>query len=85
MFKFIKKHPQIKQLDEVIRSIEVNAANNYKDAAQQSLKEFEELFKKLEETGQLNQKEKTYYAEKLSAFQHSMKNFTHKDQKCTWT
>lgn len=85
MFGFLKKHPQNKQLDEIIQHIEVNAANNYKDAAQQDLKEFEEMFQQLKETGKLSDKQIIYYQEKLTAFQREMKNFTHKDQKPTWT
>lgn len=85
MFKFFNKHPQNRQLDEIIRHIEVNAANNYKDAAQQDLKELEETLKKLEEAGKLNDKQRVYYRERLAAFQREMKSFTHKDQKPTWT
>lgn len=85
MFKFLKKHPQNKQLDEIIQHIEVNAANNYKDAAQQDLQEFEDTLKKLEEEGKLSDKQRVYYREKLGALKRDMKSFTHKDQKPTWT
>lgn len=84
MFGFLKKHPQNKELEKIVQSIEVNAANNYKDAAQKSLKEFEELLGQLEESGRLTEKQKNYYNEKLCAFKQQMKNFTHKDQKPTW-
>lgn len=85
MFKFFKKYPQNKQLDEIIQNIEVNAANNYKDAAQEDLREFEETLKKLAEEGKLSDKQRVYYREKLGVFQRDMKSFTHKDQKPTWT
>lgn len=84
MFEFLKKHPQNKELDIIVQSIEVNAANNYKDAAQKSLLKFEEQLTQLEEAGKLSEKQKIYYHEKLSAFKQQMKNFTHKDQKPTW-
>lgn len=84
MFGFLKKHPQNKELDKIVQSIEVNAANNYKDAAQNSLLKFEEQLTQLEEAGRLSEKQKIYYHEKLSAFKQQMKNFTHKDQKPTW-
>ena len=84
MFNFLKRHPQNKELDKLVQNIEVNAANNYKDAAQQSLKAFEETLIQLEESGKLSDKQCTYYKEKLMEFKAQMKNFTHKEQKPTW-
>lgn len=80
MFGFGKN----KQLDAMIQRIEMNTANNYKDAAQEGLREFETLFKELETAGKISQKQKIYYEGKLEAFKEKMKNFTHKDQKPTW-
>ena len=74
MFNFLKRHPQNKELDKLVQNIEVNAANNYKYAAQQSL----------EESCKLSDKQCTYYKEKLMEFKAQMKNFTHKEQKPTW-
>ncbi len=73
-----------KQLDAIVQRIEMNVSNNYKDAAQLNLKEFETLFGALSESGKLNDSQKAYYSEKLSDFKQQMKNFTHKDQKPTW-
>lgn len=66
-----------KHLDAIIQKIEMDASNNYKDAAQAGLRE-------LEAAGKVSGRQKEYYEERLSAFQERMKNFTHKDQKATW-
>lgn len=84
MFDFLKGFGKNKQLDELIQRIQMNVSNNYKDAAQMNLKEFEEALTALEETGKLNSKQKVYYQDKLAVFKEQMKNFTHKDQKPTW-
>lgn len=84
MFAFLKKNSANKQLDEIIQRIQMNASNNYKDAAQSGLKELETLLKELENADKLNDKQTIYYEEKLAEFKEQMKNFTHKDQKPTW-
>ena len=84
MFNFIKRHNNIKELDILVQKIEMNVANNYKDAAQLNLKEFEKLLNKLDDAGELSENQKTYYGEKLADFKGRMKNFTHKDQKPYW-
>lgn len=81
MFHFGKKSGKNKQLDEIIGRIQMNRENNYKDAAQLNLKEFEKALKELEETGKLSEKQKFYYEEQLADLKEKMKNFTHKDQK----
>ena len=73
-----------KQLNNIIQKIQMNLSNNYKDAAQLNLKEFESILKQYEENNQLNEKQKIFYEEKLSSLKSEMKNFTHKDQKPTW-
>ncbi len=73
-----------RQLDEKLERIQMNFENNYKDAAQINLKEFEALFHGLSEAGMLSEKQKAYYSDKLEELNNRMKNFTHKDQKPTW-
>ena len=68
----------------IIQKIEVDASNNYKDAAQAGLRDLEKELRELEAAGKVSGKQKEYYEERLSAFQERMKNFTHKDQKATW-
>ncbi len=83
MFDFFKRSTN-KQLDSIVQKIRMNMENNYKDAAQMNLKEFEELLHTLEESGKLSEKQQLYYEKELASFQERMKNFTHKDQKPYW-
>ena len=73
-----------KQLDEKINRIQNNFENNYKDAAQLNLKEFEAMLNDVKTSGKLKEKRIAYYEMKLSEYQNQMQKFTHKDQKCTW-
>lgn len=73
-----------RQLDEKLERIQMNFENNYKDAAQLNLKEFEALFHSLSEEGKLTDRQIAFYGEKLEEYNGRMKNFTHKDQKPTW-
>lgn len=73
------------RLEAIVQRIRMNMENNYKDAAQLNLKEFEELFNELQENGKLNSKQKVYYEKELASFKERMQNFTHKDQKPYWT
>lgn len=87
MFEWIQKlagNKYYKQLDEIIQRIEMNMSNNYKDAAQQDLKEFGELLKEMQKKGNISGGQLSYYENKFSMFQEKMKNFTHKDQKPFW-
>jgi len=78
------KNATEKQLDEKIKRIQNNFENNYKDAAQLNLKEFEAMLSEAKTTGKLKEKRIVYYEKKLSEYQNQMQKFTHKDQKCTW-
>ena len=84
MFVLLNGFRKNKKLDEIVQSIQMNFSNNYKDAAQLNLKEFENTLEQLENENKLSDKQKVYYREKLSSFKEEMKNFTHKDQKPTW-
>ncbi len=81
---FKKKAGGNRQLDEILQKIQMNFENNYKDAAQLNLKEYETLLIELTERGKLSEHQKIWYNEKLSEYNDRMKNFTHKDQKPTW-
>lgn len=84
MFEWLKGRAENKRLEELMQRIRMNVSNNYKDAAQLNLKEFETVLKELEEAGKLSGRQKAYYGGELQAFKEQMKNFTHKDQKPTW-
>lgn len=82
---FWKKKTDVgKQLDEKLDRIQKNFENNYKDAAQLNLKEFEDMFRTLSEEGKLTEKQKVFYENQLEELNGRMKNFTHKDQKPFW-
>lgn len=80
---FFKKEIE-KQLDEKIKRIQNNFENNYKDAAQMNLKEFEAMLTEASKEGKLKEKRLTFYENKLTEYKDCMQKFTHKDQKCTW-
>lgn len=84
MFKFLKDHGKNKTLEALLQSVQANVSNNYKDAAQESLKEFEETLGQMEAAGKLGGKQAAYYEEQLADYKKQMKNFTHKDQKPYW-
>lgn len=78
------KNAAEKQLDEKLNRIQNNFENNYKDAAQLNLKEFEALLNSLKAEGRIKEKRIAHYEKKLIEYQNQMQKFTHKDQKCTW-
>lgn len=86
MFDFFKNNRKSrnKELDAIIQKMQMNIANNYKDAAQINLKEFESLLQELKNNGKLTDKQISCYEEELASFRQRMKQFTHKDQKPTW-
>ncbi len=87
ILEFIRKNNKSrnKELDGALQKIQNNMENNYKDAAQINLKEFEELFDEMKASGRLSEAQVVYYEELLAEYQGKMKNFTHQDQKPYWT
>ena len=85
MFSFFKKSKAKGELDAIIYKLESNMANNYKDAAQDALKEFEVKLNEMLESGMLSDKQRLNYEIKLYGYKTKLKGFTHKDQKATWT
>ena len=85
MFGFLKKAKASKELDSIIAEITMNMQNNYKDAAQSALREFEERFTELVEQGELSETQKSEYSAKLASFKERLKAYSHKDQKPYWT
>lgn len=74
-----------KQLDEIIKSMEMNMSNNYKDNAQDNLRELEETFSSMKSEGKLKEKVAKRYETILLEYQEKMKGYSHKDQKPYWT
>ncbi len=85
MFDFLKKPKKNRDLEALMERIESNMANNYKDAAQEYLKEFEEKLVELKETGSLKEDQVKMYGDRLYSYKSRLKGFTHKDQKPFWT
>ncbi len=83
MFDFLKSSKN-SSLEDIISRLDMNMSNNYKDAAQSNLKEFEQLFEELKNSGKLNEKQKMRYEGLLNEYREKMKNYSHKDQKPYW-
>ena len=83
MFDFLKSSKN-SSLEDIISRLDMNMSNNYKDAAQSNLKEFEQLFEELKNSGKLNEKQKMRYEGLLNEYKEKMKNYSHKDQKPYW-
>ena len=84
MFSFLKKMGKNKELEELIRKLQSNCENNYKDAAQENLKQLEEKYAALREQQALSEKQIRYYDEILAGYRERMQKFTHKDQTPYW-
>ena len=84
MLSFLKSSKK-SELETIVARIRMNMENNYKDAAQLNLAEFEKLFYELKDNGKLNDKQIKNYEAVLESLKIRMKNFTHKDQKPYWT
>lgn len=73
-----------KELDSIIQRIDMNMSNNYKDAAQVGLKEFELAMDRLKEMDIMKPQALSKYEAILGKYQEKMKGYTHKDQKPFW-
>ena len=73
-----------KELDEIIQRLEMNMANNYKDNAQDNLKELAAALDVLHSSGTLKPKVLEKYDAALADYRERMKGYSHKDQKPYW-
>lgn len=73
-----------KELDRIIERLEMNMSNNYKDNAQDDLKELEARLNDLREQGTLKSGVLSKYEMIVSGFREKMKGYSHKDQKPYW-
>lgn len=74
-----------KELDSIIQKLEMNMSNNYKDNAQDNLKELEAAVNTMREGGNLRPVILTKYENILAEYKSKMKGYSHKDQKPYWT
>lgn len=86
MFQLFKKKNlgKNKHLNELIQDIEMNAENNYKDAAQQAFRTFRSELEQMLSENLLSVEQAEYYKKRMADFEKQMAGYTHKDQKCTW-
>lgn len=84
MFSFLKKMGKNRELEELIRKLQSNCENNYKDAAQENLRSLEARFYELREKQALSEKQIRYYDEVMAGYRERMQKFTHKDQTPYW-
>ena len=73
-----------KELDDIIQRLEMNMSNNYKDNAQENLKEFEINLNELRYSEKINDKVFSKYESILDSYKEKMKGYSHKDQKPYW-
>lgn len=83
MFFFKTKYER--DMDIIIARIEMNMSNNYKDAAQENLKELEQALAVAKESGKCKPERIALYEDKAEAYRSKLKGFTHKDQKPYWS
>ena len=73
------------ELDAIIRRIEVNMSNNYKDNAQEALRDLESMIEALKSEGKLKPKKLAKYESAMEDYKIRLKGYSHKDQKPYWT
>lgn len=74
-----------KDLDAIILKIQMNMSNNYKDAAQENLKDLELALEAYEGEGKIKGDRLDFYKSQVGIIKERLKGFTHKDQKPYWT
>ena len=72
------------ELDSIIQRMAMNLANNYKDNAQDNLKQLEARLTELREAGKLKEKVLLEYESTLGIYKEKLKGYSHKDQKPYW-
>ncbi|MBR5406668.1 MAG: hypothetical protein IK111_03385 [Lachnospiraceae bacterium] len=78
------KSKEEEKLDKVIQRLQMNMSNNYKDNAQDDLKELEATMNAVRTSGKLKDKALAKYEAILDEYKEKMKGYSHKDQKPYW-
>lgn len=73
-----------KELDAILHRLEMNLSNNYKDNAQDDLKEFGATLVLLKESGRIKADSAAKYECILDEYKDKMVGYSHKDQKPYW-
>ena len=66
-----------KEIEALFHEVQINLENNYKDLAHKALKELDELVTKLNEEGQLKEKDYTKLRDKLEDYKRTMAGNNH--------
>ena len=73
-----------KKMDEIIFRMQMNLSNNYKDNAQECLKELKEALEETRTEGKLKEAVISKYESLISVYEEKLKGYSHKDQKPYW-
>ena len=73
-----------RELDTIIIRLQMNMSNNYKDNAQDNLKELETALEEMRNSGNVKQAVLDKYESLIDVYKEKMKDFRHKDQKPYW-
>ncbi len=74
-----------KELDKIILKLEMNMSNNYKDNAQDNLRELEAALNDMRTSGRVKEAIISRYESIIDTYKQKMKGYSHKDQKPYWT
>ena len=66
-----------KEIEALFHEVQINLENNYKDLAHKALKELDELVTKLNEEGQLKEKDYTKLRDKVDDYKRRMAGYHH--------
>lgn len=72
------KSKAAKEMDEIIKRMQLAFENNYKDNATSNLKTFEQMYQNAVKQKKISTKESTEYGDILASYQERLKNFDHK-------
>ena len=73
-----------KELDAIIQRLNMNMSNNYKDNAQDDLKELEAAIDMLRSSGDIKSRALEKYGRILDELKEKMKGYSHREQKPYW-
>ena len=71
-------------LEDILRRMEMNLSNNYKDNAQSNLKELDEALEELHASGKMKPALLAKYDSLAEDYRQRLKGYSHKDQKPYW-
>ena len=67
-----------------MQCLNINMSNNYKDNAQNNLRELEAVYEMAKSENRLKEKALSEYGRILDEYKEKLQGYTHKDQKPYW-